>query len=209
MGDVVSSATRDQKELRSQLKKLIQRANTRLAEKILSPYTITLGDEFQGISRSLLSAIETIFFLEEEILRRGYTFKLHYVVHWGEIETSINRAIAYEMMGSGLTAARAKLTEKRKRRPRVTFDYGDEKIDKVLNAQFFVIERIIDRWNLRDYPLILDLVTIESDSEVGLRTGKDRSLIWRRRETLRTDEYVRLKESLFEVGSFFGKTIRN
>lgn len=39
--------------------------------------------------------------------QKRYHFKLHYVGHYGEIQTPINREIAYEMMGPGLTQARA------------------------------------------------------------------------------------------------------
>tara|TARA_R110002049_G_scaffold233444_1_gene406753 strand:+ start:226 stop:366 length:141 start_codon:yes stop_codon:yes gene_type:complete len=46
MGDVVSSSGYEAKLLHKELKALIQSCNEELRADILSPYTITLGDEF-------------------------------------------------------------------------------------------------------------------------------------------------------------------
>ena len=89
MGDVVSSRGYEAKLLHKELKALIQSCNEELRD-ILSPYTITLGDEFQGITTSLEASIKTLFFIEEECLKQKLGFKLHYVLHFGEIETEIN-----------------------------------------------------------------------------------------------------------------------
>jgi hypothetical protein len=209
MGDVVASSAFNQVELQGQLKKLIKDTNEKCKIKILSPYTITLGDEFQGVAKSLRSLVETIFFLEEEILRKRYAFKLHYVAHWGEITTKINRNIAYEMMGPGLAAARAKLTSKQRRRPRFTFEYGDQRKNQILNGLFFVVGNIADRWKPRDFQLIVDMIKSESNSEIAMKRKKDRSLIWRRRETLKVEEYAELKSSLIETADLFDSAFRN
>jgi hypothetical protein len=208
MGDVVASSALDQIDLQAQLKKLIRDTNEKRKAGILSPYTITLGDEFQGVARSLSGLVETVFFLEEEILRKQYTFKLHYVAHWGEITTRINRNVAYEMMGPGLANARAKLTSKRRRRPRFIFEYGDRQKDQILNGIFLVIENIIDRWKPRDFSLILDMIKLESDSKIAAKRKRDRSLIWRRRETLRVDDYAELKASLMEIAKLLDNGFR-
>ncbi len=208
MGDVVASSTRDQVKLHSQLKELVKNTNKRLKTKILSPYTITLGDEFQGIAKSFSGVVETIFYLEEEILKKEYTFKLHYVAYWGEIATRINRNIAYQMMGPGLASARARLTTKRKTRPRFIFEYGDQAKNEILNGLFSVVESIVEHWKPRDFRLILDMIKSESDSEIASRRKKDRSLIWRRRGTLRVDEYAALKAALAKIADLFDASLR-
>jgi hypothetical protein len=202
MADVVSSSSREQIQLRAQLKSLVKNINSELHERILSPYTITLGDEFQGISNSLYALLESIFFLEEQIIKRRYTFKLHYVAHFGEIQTPINRKIAYEMMGPGLTHARKLLTRKQRERPRFTFDYPNQFENEILNNLFFVLEHVIDRWRLHDYPLIVDLISDISDSSLAKKRKKDRSLIWRRRKSLRAEEYTSLKTSAIEFSKW-------
>jgi hypothetical protein len=172
-----------------------------MAPVILSPFTITLGDEFQGIVRTLRSSVETIFCFEEEILSRGYAFQLHYVAHRGEIKTPINPSIAYEMMGPGLTTARSILTEKKRTRPRFVFEYGKGSTSIVLNDLFFVLERIIDHWRVRDYDLIMDMIGNTSNIEVARMQKRDRTAVWRRRESLRVEEYRRQKEAIVHVAN--------
>jgi hypothetical protein len=65
MGDVVSSSGYEAKLLHKELKALIQSCNEELRADKLSPYTITLGDEFQGIATSLEASIKTLFFIEK------------------------------------------------------------------------------------------------------------------------------------------------
>ena len=118
MGDIIASRKYKGLQLTQIFESLVSSCNSDLASGILSPYTITLGDEFQGVAKSLKSGIQSIFYFEETILRLGIDFKLRYVLHYGSIETQINREIAYGMRGPGLTKAREILELNRRNRPR-------------------------------------------------------------------------------------------
>ena len=50
MGDIISSSLYAPKSLRNSFIHLISDCNDMFAHDIISPYTITLGDEFQGIA---------------------------------------------------------------------------------------------------------------------------------------------------------------
>lgn len=193
MGDVVASSRQDPGLLRRQLKTLVAGCNRHLASQITSPYTITLGDEFQGVAATLSGAVAAIIYLEEERLKQRFPFQLHYIAHFGEIATPINPEIAYGMMGPGLTRARSLLSAKQRSRPRFHFDYGEAFFGPTLDDLFSVLNRIVGRWKLRDFPLIYDLITNPSNDEVGQLHDKDRSLIWKRRLALRVTEYGHLK----------------
>ncbi|MEX0720705.1 MAG: SatD family protein [Balneolaceae bacterium] len=194
MGDVVSSSEYDAKVLRSKLKALVEGCNHTMEKKTLSPYTITLGDEFQGISKSLETAIETFFYFEEECLRKEIEFKLHYVLHYGEIETEINKDIAYEMMGPGLTKARKTLSSKKRERKRFEFDLSDKELTEQLTRIFEVLDAIILSWKKEDFPLIISMIESDNNSEVGKKHGKNRDQIWKRRKNLMVNEYNLLKD---------------
>lgn len=71
MGDVVASRRVDARELQRHLKSLVSSCNSDLKSLILSPYTITLGDEFQGIATSLRAIIESIFYFEETCIKKS------------------------------------------------------------------------------------------------------------------------------------------
>jgi hypothetical protein len=111
MADIISSGEKKQKQLMSEFKLLINEVNKNNENNILSPLTITLGDEFQGVIKDILTSTNIILEIEESIIKNKFNFKLRYILNEGDIDTPINRDIAYEMLGSGLTDARYKLNE--------------------------------------------------------------------------------------------------
>lgn len=194
MGDVISSRNYEAAALHEQLSSMVEHVNSEYSGDHLSPYTITLGDEFQGISRTMGTAAETLFRFEEYRLEKQLTFKLHYVLCYGRIDTEINPEIAYEMMGPGLTAARELLGSKKRDRKRFQFRGRTETESVQLERLFIVINSIISSWKEEDFPLILDMIREENNAEVGKRHDKNRDQIWKRRKTLMINEYNALKE---------------
>ncbi|KMY66744.1 hypothetical protein AAU61_14940 [Desulfocarbo indianensis] len=202
MGDVVRSRQQPGAAFMRQFKNLVAGCNETLSQDLLSPLTITLGDEFQGIARSLPAALDAILWLEEKILESRLKFKLRYVVHHGRIDTPINRAIAYEMVGPGLTAARELLTGKKRGRPRARVDLpARDKLARQLNRLLAVLLSLKDDWKVKDYGLVLDMLGQENDSEVARLHAKDRSQIWRRRKTLHVEDYRTLKAAILEMAA--------
>lgn len=193
MGDVVNSSDYDGGVLSKGLKELVESTNKKFDKAILSPLTITLGDEFQGILSSVSSGIDLLFYLEEELLIKEPDFKLHYVLLLGEIETEINPDIAYEMMGKGLTEARKMLSSKKRNRKRFRFKLQNKEQTEQLSRIFEVLDTIILNWKKEDYPLILDMIKNDNNSEVGELHDKNRDQIWKRRKTLMINEYNLLK----------------
>jgi hypothetical protein len=189
MGDVIGSRKLPAVKLHERMKALLSSCNKDLKAAILSPYTTTLGDEFQGIAASLRAALASAFYLEDTRMRRQYDFEIRYVVLYGEIETPINREIAYGMMGAGLSRARELLTDKRRGRPRFQFDLPQKRLEENLTRLCRAMEGLAERWDRRDYPLILDMLSIPGNEEVAEKYGKNRSQIWKRRKNLLIEEY--------------------
>ncbi len=198
MGDVTGSSAKNAELLKVDLKTLVDETNTRFGDHILSPLTITLGDEFQGVIDSLPSAIGIIFNMEELKLKQSLDFNLHYVYKFGEIDTEINPDIAHEMLGAGLTEARKKLTSKKRDRKRFQFYLDEQLHSNQLTRIFEVLDSIIDSWKVEDYPLILDMIQNENNQEVGELHHKTRTQIWKRRKTLMIKEYSLLKSFIFD-----------
>lgn len=194
MGDVIGSSDFKTEVLGNKLKDLVSSANAALGEHTLSPYTVTLGDEFQGVTQSLKSGIITLYYFEEQRLANQLGFKLHYVLHFGTIETEINTETSYGMLGEGLRQARKQLTEKKRDRRRFNFSLQDKEESEQLNRIFEVLDGITNRWKKDDFDLILDMIRDENDQEVSEQHGKDRTQIYRRRKTLMVKEYNLLKD---------------
>jgi len=206
MGDVIGSRGFDATKLQQQLKSLLSACNGDLKTEILSPYTTTLGDEFQGIARSLQAAAQCIFYLEETRIKNQYDFGVRYVAHYGEIRTSINTEIAYGMMGPGLTRARSLLTDKRRGQPRFYFDLADKRLAGNLTRLCSVIDGLTGRWDRQDYSLIFDMLSDQNNEEVAEKHGKNRSQIWKRRKHLLIEEYKLTKAVVLDLaGATQGK----
>ena len=200
MGDVIRSSKQDARQLRKEFMGLVSLCKQKLEHDIISPYTVTLGDEFQGIAASLQAVIEAMFFMEETILRKGLAFKIRYVGVHGAIDTPINRLKAHTMMGAGLTKARGLLTDKRRGKPRFRFDLPDAHTMNQLNRLFLVLDGLTGRWDTRDGILISDMLDNSHNEEVGVKHGKNRTQIWKRRRHLLIEEYQALKEAILELG---------
>jgi len=112
MGDLVhSTAHANPNELHLLFNKIVNQANQRFAESIASPLTITLGDEFQGLSTSLGRGFALNHFVRMSLLLEGVSTRL--VLGIGAIDTAVNPKNAWNMMGEGLSKARDKLNAKK------------------------------------------------------------------------------------------------
>jgi hypothetical protein len=115
---------------------------------------------------------------------------------YGAIDTPINSAIAYGMVGSGLASAREMLTKKRRGRPRFQLDLGGDSYTEELRMVFRLLELLSTHWKEKDYILIRELLWNSDDKTIALQFGKTASQIWKRRKTLQIEEYIIAKELL-------------
>ncbi len=199
MADVIATHQYGGNDLSQSLSKLVSSCNRTFAARILSPYTITLGDEFQGVAASLGSAVEAIFYVEEYRLDEKLKFKLRYALCYGEIESELNPKIAHGMLGSGLSEARKMLNGRKIGNSRFRFKLDDKRKSKQLTRLFRLIESVVSKWKERDYPLISEMLTNDNDQQVGLKFNKNRSQIWKRRKNLRIEEYLTLKKIILDL----------
>ncbi|TSJ35943.1 hypothetical protein FO440_23790 [Mucilaginibacter corticis] len=195
MADIIGSRKQEQSELMAGFKEIVQAANAQ-AGWFVSPLTITLGDEFQGVLTDPGTAIRAILFLEEMIVSREMAFKLRYVIVEGLIETPVNREIAYGMLGDGLTRARQYLTNLKKEESRFFFWLKDQAKKKALNNVFMALQDVLDDWRPeKDFYLVREFLAEESYRKVADKLGKEPSLMWKRRKSLRINTYLALKET--------------
>lgn len=112
MGDIVrSEAAGPVDRLHRIFNAAVDDCNDRHADVLSSRLTITLGDEFQGLTRTLNAAA---------VLARSLRLKLladkvecRFAIGMEYLQTPLNPDRAWNMMGLGLSATRQKLNEKR------------------------------------------------------------------------------------------------
>ena len=112
MGDLVQSERAlAPAQLHLQFNEAVNAQNAAHAKALASPLTITLGDEFQGLVRSLGQAVPIVRDLRLQLMSNAVDCR--FVIGLVELKTALNPAKAWNMMGPGLARARAKLNEKK------------------------------------------------------------------------------------------------
>lgn len=201
MADVIGSRTAQPIELMDSFKSIILSINQNAKKKIISPLTITLGDEFQGILKDLQSALDIIMLIEEEIISQQARFKLRYVLVEGEVETEINKKFAHAMLGAGLVEARSSLEKLKNAGDRFYVRINDSEKSDVINDAFRVYQGIIDDWQVdSDYEIVSSFLEHGDYKIVADTLNRNRSLMWKRQKSLRYKEYVSLKQVIYYLG---------
>lgn len=192
MGDIVGSRKKEGAIQMEVFDKLISFLNTNYKDQILSPLTITLGDEFQGVVKNRRAGEEMIIAAEEWLLNKTENIKIRFLLHYGIIETPINPEIAYGMLGKGLTDARDGLNAMKKEKDRFKVS-GMEDNDNI-NDHFILFQSIIDGWSIADRKLVADFLKESDYKKVAEMNKKDASLMWKRERSLKIREYKIIKE---------------
>lgn len=203
MADVIDSGKKDNRSTANELKLLVEALNSEYEHCILSPMTITLGDEFQGVINDVESAVDLLLFSEQWLLMNKASINLRYVVYEGAIDTPINTDTSYGMLGNGLTEARKLLSKKTKDRKIAEFVLHDDRKSRLLNR---VTKAML---GFRDLParyknseILGDLLFSDlTDKEVAVKNGKSPSEIWKYRKNWYVESWSSaiaiLKEDLY------------
>jgi hypothetical protein len=201
MADIISSGYFEQEHLMNDFKKVITVINKRHKKHLLSPLTITLGDEFQGIPDSLQSALNIIFDLEEMLIQQHFTFRLRYALGEGVIDTPINEKIAYGMLGSGLTQVRQALETLKQEHHRFHVATYNPKTNEALHQAFIVYQSLVDAWRPdKDYTTVAGFLEEKDYKAVARRIGQNYSQTWKKQRSLHIDEYRAIKGLITYIG---------
>lgn len=198
MGDIMESRELDDAQMMRSFKAMVKGCNRSLHRQILSPYTysVTTGDEFQGVASSLAGAVNAILYMEEHRLRHTIEFGVRYVVCQGKIGTPINPQVAHEMTGPALIQAHELLEDKKRGVARFRLQTDPARHGEHLEHLFKAVDEIMNRWGIKDYPLIYALIKEPSNTKAARRLKRDRSLVYRRRKHLLVTVYAELRQAI-------------
>lgn len=185
MADIIKSREKQPSALMKTFVKVVQQTNIEFSYGLKSPLSITLGDEFQGVTKNISIAIRLIQYLEKLRIQNTLSYKMRYVVYEGEIQTKINSKTSYGMLGEGLTSARTALSSsKSNKTDRIFFFLDDKKNSRLLNELFSLYTFFADKWMQKDYKYINLLLNGHSYYEVAKLTKSNASVMWRKEKSL-------------------------
>lgn len=195
MGDIIGSRKTNGQIIAGIFEKLVTQLNEKFRNEILSPLTITLGDEFQGILQSQKTGIKIILEAEEWLLNENDKIEIRFALNYGQIETEINKKIAHGMLGQGLTETRELLNLLKNKEDR--FWVGKSgKADDRINNLLILLQSLTADWKKDQRKIAASFIKYKDYKIVAANMGKDASLLWRREKSLKMREYELIKQLL-------------
>lgn len=204
IGDIIESKKIERRsEVQAKLKKTLDEVNEMFREDIASKFTITLGDEFQG----LLKGPDALLNIIEKIKVEMYPQKIRFGIGIGDIYTEINREMAIGADGPAYHNARKMLGEiKKAERSKVKKDAEimicsqHEKnigVDGLINAAFSLCSYIEKKWTGRQREVIFDYIRHgDNQRKAAGRFGVTQSTIQRILKNSGFYNYLHAKEAI-------------
>ncbi len=168
IGDIVSSRKVEKRnDLQQKLLDVFNGLNASDNENhLVSPYTITLGDEFQAVyEKADHLFLDSIRILEETIPQ-----KIRFSFGIGEISTELNRRQSIGMDGSAFYLAREGIEKLKETRGSYKFNiYGleDPKLEKLYNNILMIFSNLLEGWNSNRYTILRSTIAGKAVKEIA------------------------------------------
>jgi hypothetical protein len=149
----------DRGKLQRRLERELQLVNAECAADLVVPFTITLGDEWQGLARTVAAGFELDF-----RLRRGlWPLRLRSGLGVGKLSSDLRERTAL-MDGPCFHRSRAALTAAKKRRGPVTvLDSGRPELDAFVSATEVLLHAVMDDWTQRQFECVMAFLDAGSE----------------------------------------------
>lgn len=206
IGDIKRSKTLEERKIvQIRMKNVLQNVNAKYKKEITAKFTITLGDEFQG----LLQYGNCVLDVVEYIRREMYPVEIRFGIGIGEITTDIDSQKAIGADGPAYYMARdaiekVKQSERQKKKIQtstgIRIDFGEKQIENLLNASMAMLELIQRKWTARQREVIMDYDYYQDSQEKSAkRLGITQSTVQRCLVSGNYYQYKNTKEAVKEM----------
>jgi hypothetical protein len=185
--DIRGSKGLDQRaRVQRALKRLVENLNTKFGKDLVAPFMITLGDEFQGVTRNP-RAVLPIYLTIRNTLQTGF----YCGVGVGGVLTPMSKRVV-EMDGPAFHNSRDAVTTAKKRNRELVIRTGNHDADRVLNALASLTAALRNRWTRRQKQVVEMLEANGlSNVAVAIRLGISKQAV---SKTIRRANYREVKE---------------
>jgi hypothetical protein len=126
------------------LQEFLLAINSQSKKSLLSPYTITVGDEFQAVYRNTRSLFGDIM----QTVDHSFPIRIRFALSYGTISTELNPKAALGMDGPAFSNARGLLnTLKKQNRTIIQFDLPHNDRIELINVCLTLFANDLERWN--------------------------------------------------------------
>ncbi len=204
IGDIISSKLiKEREKTQDNLKKILDEINLKYDSLIAARFTITLGDEFQGLMRSPDKLIEAIDIIKSKI----YPVRLRIGIGIGSIDTKIDKNAALGADGSAYHNAREAISSIKQSKHRYQQPQHGIKLcsgelhdyfeDELFNSIFVLCNSIENNWTDKQRNLVWDTQFYQkTQRELAKEYGINQSSIQRR---LKASNYYAYKYAIDNI----------
>lgn len=200
IGDIVKS--RDS-ENRTQLQKRFQQLLAKLnktKEGIISPYTITLGDEFQVILTDGKRAVRDAVKIQAAL----HPVKIRFSFAIGELSTPINKEHAIGMDGPAFHSARTGIDELKDTGALYQMDGFKQPVAELANACLKLVSNTVQRWKNYRWDIMVSLNEGKEVKAIATELGISDKAVYKNI----TDGHIKdVMQALNILGDIMNKTL--
>jgi len=197
IGDIAGSrklSTADRKNLQEKLEKLLKVIN-RNSASLASPYTITLGDEFQAVYEDPSTLWEDIW----QILAELYPVSVRFAISVGTIVTTINKKQSIGMDGPAFYAARERIEKLKKTGSLfgVEVEMAEESVEfKLINNSLQLLSSGIKKWKKTRYKIFVKLMDGLPVKKIASQMNISETAVYKNREDGSLDVIMKLNGNI-------------
>lgn len=201
IGDVVASkAMASRAVFQRKLAKVLAGAG-RDARGLASPYTITLGDEFQAVYRAADTLFADVFTIMAEI----HPVRARFALGVGELATRLNPAQALGMDGPVFHQARAALTELKVDERLLRIAGAEPEAWRLANGVLNLLSHAVEGWSRNRLLVMAGLLRGRTVREIEEGMKISRVAVYKNIRTAALDD---VKDVCEELGAALNRTLR-
>lgn len=175
IADIVASRAETARgQVQKKLVKVLNAINRERSEVLASPYTVTLGDEFQALYRTPVGLFGDLWRISAAL----HPVRVRYSVALGGLSTSLNREQAIGMDGPVFHIARDGLEQAKKLRAVFRVGGAFENIE-LINDALMLISHSARDWNSNRLAIEADLSAGKPVKEISKRVGISESAVYK------------------------------
>ncbi|MDP4085085.1 MAG: SatD family protein [Bacillota bacterium] len=150
IGDIVGSKKiKNRQEIQDKFNDVLNNANKLYNESIASNFTITLGDEFQGLLIKPSLSLEIIEFIRGKM----HPIELVFGIGVGQMGTKFSKDISIGSDGPAYWYARKMVEKAKNKKPSICF-FSDSQEDELINTLILISETCINNQTKKQQEII-------------------------------------------------------
>lgn len=186
IGDLVNSRqVTDRSGLQARFVGAVEACNASSTE-LLSPYTVTLGDEFQVVLAGASRLFVDLTTIAAELLgapdatsHDPTSASIRFSLAVGELTTPLNPAQAIGMDGPAFHAARAGIDQLKRSGDSFILSGIEPRLEELCNATFALISNTMSGWNSRRHWILAERMRGTEVAEIAERIGISAAAVYK------------------------------